>query len=186
MSSPRGSASLWFVIVAIVMVAVLSWLTVALVQLDGDEREARREAAVHERLRLALWRMDSWLSPQLARENLRPASDYVAFPAASNAWTKGFSKIGKDQVLTQSPLLGVESPLFPLHFEVRQKLGLCSPQVPVGNERDFAEANMVAPVVLDRAKERLRSLQAALPTAKLRDKILRAAEKLPLLGCNPL
>ena len=43
---------------------------------------------------------------------------------------------------------------------------------------------MVAPVVLDRAKERLRSLQAALPTAKLRDKILRAEEKLPLLGCN--
>ena len=47
MSSPRGSASLWFVIVAIVMVAVLSWLTVALVQLDGDERAARRQAAVH-------------------------------------------------------------------------------------------------------------------------------------------
>ena len=90
MSSPRGSASLWFLVVAGVMVAVLSWLTVALVQLDGDEREARREAAVHERLRLALWRMDSWLSPQLARENLRAASDYVAFPAASNAWTKGF------------------------------------------------------------------------------------------------
>jgi len=171
------------VVVAGVMVAVLSWLTVALVQLDRDERVARQEASVHERLRLALWRMDSWLSPQLARENLRPASDYAAFPAAGNAWTKGFSKIAKDQVLTQSPLLGVALPLFPIHFELRAK-GLCSPQVPVGNERDIAEASGVASSDLEKAKAQLIRLEGALSDSGLRQKVVQAEAQLPLLGCN--
>ena len=183
MSSPRGRASLWFVAVAGVMLAVLSWLTVALLQLDGDERDARRQAAVQERLRLALWRMDSWLSPQLARETLRPASDYSAFPSPGNAWTKGFNKIGKDLVLMQSPLLGAESPLFRLHFEVRSN-GIYSPQAPVGNERDFAEANGITPDVLNRAQSQLRWLQTGLPIQVLREKIGGAVAQLPLFGCN--
>lgn len=183
MSSPRGRASLWFVVVAGVMLAVLSWLTVALLQLDGDERDARRQAAVQERLRLALWRMDSWLSPQLARETLRPASDYSAFPSPGNAWTKGFNKIGKDLVLMQSPLLGAESPLFRLHFEVRSN-GIYSPQAPVGNERDFAEANGITPDVLNRAQSQLRWLQTGLPIQVLREKIGGAVAQLPLFGCN--
>jgi hypothetical protein len=111
-----------------------------LVQLDRDEVQARRQAAVHERLRLALWRMDSWLSPQLAREAMRPASDYRSFPTAPTAWTRGLLKLAPDEVVTQSPLLGVESPLFPLHFEFGAE-GLTSPQVPLGNERDVCEAN---------------------------------------------
>lgn len=183
MSSPRGRSSVWFVVVAGVMLAVLSWLTVALLQLDGDERDARRQAAVQERLRLALWRMDSWLSPQLARETLRPASDYTAFPSPGNAWTKGFSKIGKDQVLTQSPLLGSESPLFRLHFEVHNQW-IGSPQAPVGNERDFAEANGITADVLNRAQSQLRLLQAGLPIHTLREKVGGAVAQLPLLGCN--
>lgn len=183
MSSPRGRSSLWFVVVAGVMLAVLSWLTVALLQLDGDERDARREAAVQERLRLALWRMDSWLSPQLAREALRPASDYSAFPTAANAWTKGFSRIGKDQVLTQSPLLGAESPLFRLNFEVRDK-GICSPQAPMGNERDFAEANGIEADVLNRAQSQLGIVQSGLPIEELQQKVGGAVAQLPMLGCN--
>ena len=74
MSSRRTQASLWFGVVTGVMLLVLSWLTVALLQLERDEREARRDSAVQERLRLALWRMDSWMSPQLARENLQPVT----------------------------------------------------------------------------------------------------------------
>lgn len=183
MSSPRAQASLWFVGVVGVICAVLTWLTVALLQLDGDEREARRESAVQERLRLALWRMDSWMAPQLARENLRPASDYSAFPTAANAWTTGFSRIGKDQVMVQSPLLGAESPLFSLHFEVNS-FGICSPQAPVGNQRDFAEANGIAADVLDRARKQLRQIEASLPVGELRKKLDGAEAQLGMLGCN--
>jgi len=170
-TSPRGRASLWFVVVAGVMLAVLSWLTVALLDLDEGERVARRQSALHERLRLALWRMDSWLSPQLARETMRPPGDYRAFPSASNAWTQGFRKIGPDEVIVQSPLLGAESPLFVLHFEVRGDDVLRSPQAPLGNERDFAEANGIASEVLERARSQLTELQGALPCDVLRRKV---------------
>lgn len=183
MSSPRAQASLWFCAVTGVMLLVLSWLTVALLQLDGDERDARREAVVQERLRLALWRMDSWMSPQLARENLRPASDYSAFPSAANAWTRGFNKIGKDEVMVQSPLLGAESPLFPLHFEV-SAAGICSPQAPTGNERDFAEANGISADVLNRARQQLLAIEARMPVAVLREKLGGAIAQLEVMGCN--
>jgi len=183
LSSPRGSALWWFVGVTALMLAVLSWLTVALLQLDLDEREARREAARQERLRLALWRMDSWLAPQLVRESLRPASDYDAFPRTSNAWTSGFNKIEPNQVLVQSPLLGAESQLFPLHFEVTPQ-GICSPQSPTGNERDFAEANGISGEVLDRARDQLLQVQGSLPVNDLSTKLSCAILELPKLGGN--
>ncbi|HEB52652.1 MAG TPA: HAMP domain-containing histidine kinase, partial [bacterium] len=132
---------------------------------------------------LALWRMDSWLAPQLARESLRPPSDYRAYPAASNAWTRGFSKIAPNEVLVQSPLLGVESPLFPLHFEIGPD-GVRSPQAPDGNERDFAEANGISGELLDRACQQLRRIEQTLPVAEFRAKVHRALSQLPLLGCN--
>lgn len=183
MSSPRGAALWWFVVVTAVMLAVLSWLTVALLQLDLDEREARREATRQERMRLALWRMDSWLAPQLVRESLRPASDYDAFPRTSNAWTSGYNKIEPNQVLVQSPLLGAESELFPLHFEVN-KQGICSPQSPTGNERDFAEANGISGDVLNRAREQLIKVQGSLPFEDLNAKLSCAISALPNLGSN--
>lgn len=185
MTSLRGHASLWFCVVTGVMLLVLSWLTVTLLQLDGNERDARRESVVQERLRLALWRMDSWLSPQLARETLRPASDYTTFPTAANAWTKGFSRIGRDQVMVQSPLLGAESPLFRLHFEVSEA-GISSPQVPTGNQRDFAEGNGITADVLDRAKAQLAALELGLPVAALQQKLGGAIAQLPKMGCNLL
>lgn len=171
--------------VALALLAVVSWLTVVLVQLDRDEVDARRQAFVHERLRLALWRMDSWLAPVLAREGLRPASDYRAFPSAPNAWTRGFSRLGPNEVVTRSPLLGVESPLFALHFELSAN-GLTSPQVPTGNERDVAEANGVDRAVLGRATAQLQQLEPRLSWQPLVQQLGGVEAQVPLMGCNPL
>ncbi len=183
MTPRRRRAALGFAAVAGVMLAVLSWLTVALLQLDTDEREARREAAVQERLRLALWRMDSWLAPQLAYESMRPTSDYAPFPSATAAWTKGFRRIAPDEVVVQSPLLGAQSPLFRLHFEFNDS-GLCSPQAPLGNERDFAEANQIAPALLDDATARLDELRRRVTRERLEAAVGGVEARLPLLGCN--
>lgn len=175
-----------FAVVALALLAVVSWLTVVLVRLDRDEVEARRQAFVHERLRLALWRMDSWLAPMLAREGLRPANDYRAFPTAAAAWTRGFSRLQPNDVVVRSPLLGVESPLFELHFELLAD-GPTSPQVPVGNERDVAESNGVSRDVLDRAAERLRRVGPRIARQSLLQQLGGAEAQLPLLGCvNPL
>ena len=185
MSPARSRAWLGFGITAAVLLAVVSWLTVVLVQLDRDELQARRQAALHERLRLALWRMDSWLSPLLAREAMRPVGEFRAFPAAQTAWTKGYTRLGPDEVLVKSPLLGSESAVFPLHFEVGPD-GLTSPQVPTGNERDVCEANGIDNALLERAAGRLRELAGRLDRAQLEQRVVGAAAALPMMGCNPV
>lgn len=185
MTTARSRSWVGFSITAAVLVAVVSWLTFALLQLDRDEVQARRQAAMHERLRLALWRMDSWLSPQLAREAMRPAGEYRAFPSAPTAWTRGFDKLAPGEVVVQSPLLTNDSVLFPLHFEFGPD-GLTSPQVPLGNERDNCEANGMDRARLDRAAERLRAFGAGLRRDVLEARFGGAEAQLPLMGCNPV
>jgi signal transduction histidine kinase len=180
----RWRAGTWFVATALLLLGVLSWLTATLLQLDRDELQARCQAQLHEKMRLALWRMDSWLSPQFAREAMRPASDYRAFPAAAAAWTRSFSRLGPDDVVVPSPLLGYESPVFSLHFELGPNGQLGSPQVPIGNERDVAEANGVDGRVIERAKARLAALQPRLAFGSLAKRLGGAESLLPAMGCN--
>jgi signal transduction histidine kinase len=183
-SSARSRAWVGFSVTAVVLVAVVSWLTTVLLQLDRDELHSRRQAATHERLRLALWRMDSWLSPQLAREAMRPASEYRAFPSTA-AWTSSYTKIAPGAVRTQSPLLTSESTLFPLHFEVGSQ-GVTSPQVPIGNERDLCEANGIPAALLDAAAARLNAFAARLRRDELGTKLGGVESALPTMGCNPI
>src|SRR5688572_1244831 len=99
----RVRAWSWFVATALLLLGVVSWLTVTMLRLDHDEVQARRQADLQEKLRLALWRMDSWLAPQLAREAMRPGTDYRAFAPAGAAWTRGLSRLAPDEVLVSSP-----------------------------------------------------------------------------------
>jgi signal transduction histidine kinase len=126
----------WFALGAAVLLAALAWLTATTLALE-------HEAGRHEKLRLGLWRMDSWLLPQLAREAARPAAEYRAYAPLSTAWTKGYEQIRPNEVLTPSPLLTFRSELFVLHFEVDANGRITSPQVPEGNERDLAEGGGV-------------------------------------------
>ena len=54
-----------------VVLGAMGWVTVAVLRLDRSEAEARRRAAIEEDVRLALWRMDSAISPLIAEENAR-------------------------------------------------------------------------------------------------------------------
>jgi len=78
------SARWWLVFAAcgLVVFAALLWITRVVLVLERSELEARAESAYQESLRLALWRMDSWLSLFLAREAARPSADYQASAAA--------------------------------------------------------------------------------------------------------
>ena len=121
------------------VLAALAWITVTVVRLERGELQARAEAEHQEALRLALWRMDSWLAPFLAREAARPYFDYLSFYSQPQAYTKMLSRIEPGEVLTPSPLLSFESAYSRLHFQVGPDGRLTSPQVPVGNLRDIAE-----------------------------------------------
>ena len=61
---------LWavFAIAVGVVVAAMAWITSDLLAFECAQREARSDAAHQEAMRLALWRMDSWLGPAIAAD----------------------------------------------------------------------------------------------------------------------
>ncbi len=75
MKRPRA---LWavFAIAVGVVAGAMSWITNDLLAFECAQREARAEAAHQEAMRLALWRMDSWVGPAIAAEaeSVSPAS----------------------------------------------------------------------------------------------------------------
>lgn len=185
MSSLRRIAWLGFGAAAAVLLMVLAWLTVTMTRLDQDELQARRQASLHERLRLGLWRMDSYLSPLIAREASRAPTDYRAFPAAPAAWTRGFNKLAPDDVIVPSPLLKADVPVFPLHFEFGPD-GLTSPQVPRGNERDHCEGIGIDRARLDESAQRLARFGLQVGRVVLEQRLGGAETNLMACGVNPV
>ena len=123
---------------AAVMLALV-WVTVTVVRLERSEIQARTDTTYQEALRLALWRMDSWLAPQLAQEAARPYFDYQPFYSHARAYTALLSPIRPGEVLTPSPLLSFASDYFSLHFQMGPDGRLTSPQAPIGQYRVLAE-----------------------------------------------
>jgi len=135
---------------AIAVTLGLTWITVTVVRLERAELQARTDAVHQEALRLALWRLDSWLAPLLAREAARPYFDYQPFFPQQRAYTAVLDPIEPGEVLTASPLLSFESEYFSLHFQMAPDGDLTSPQSPRGEYRDLAakaylsEAQLIA------------------------------------------
>ncbi|MBM4030565.1 MAG: HAMP domain-containing histidine kinase [Planctomycetes bacterium] len=141
-----------------VLLAAVGSVTLTALQLDRAEAEARRQAALEENVRLALWRMDSALAPLIAQENARPYFAYNAFYPAERAYTKMFAEIERDEVLLPSPLLTATSEHVLLHFQFDPDGALSSPQVPTGNMRDLAETGYTTAEKVDASAARLAAL----------------------------
>ncbi|MEZ5962687.1 MAG: HAMP domain-containing sensor histidine kinase [Planctomycetota bacterium] len=118
---------------------LLAWLTTAMLRLELAEVEARAHAQHELAIGAALWQMDGWLLPLLATEAQRPPSDYRAFNPMQVAYTSLFNKLTPGEVMAPSPLLGVHSPYFLLHFQMDESGTLTSPQVPEGNALDVTQ-----------------------------------------------
>jgi signal transduction histidine kinase len=72
----------WAIVFAAGVLAVLgalSWVTAHTLRLERSERAASNEARHQELVRLVLWRMDSALTPIIAREAARPYFEYQPF-----------------------------------------------------------------------------------------------------------
>jgi len=79
-------ASRWWVVFGLCNVVValaLIWVSRVVIELERSERRARIERDEQESLRLAMWRMDSWVQLLLAREAGRPEG--VAEPLPEGA-----------------------------------------------------------------------------------------------------
>ena len=68
-----------FCIATLGVLAGMIWMTNQVLRLESSEAEAMQRAGIEENVRLALWRIDSALSPILAQESVRPNS----FPSTS-------------------------------------------------------------------------------------------------------
>jgi len=110
--------SVAFVLVAGLVFTGLGWVTYAALRVEEGQREAAAEAAVANKLRLALWRLDGRLLPALGAENARTYLEYAA-PDPNSAYGP-----------TCAPLLaGPLADWMKLHAQLDPELGWSSPQV---------------------------------------------------------
>ncbi|MBL7134727.1 MAG: sensor histidine kinase, partial [Phycisphaerae bacterium] len=145
-----------------VVLAAMAWLSLEVLRLGRVEARLDRQEAAAEKVRLALWRMDSALMPLLTRESARRWSDYAAYRRVMPYDLDHQKARTLDRLLLPSPLLGYRSPFILLHFQLEADGKLTSPQVPVGAERELAEKSDVAPEKIQAAAKQFDELKAIL------------------------
>jgi signal transduction histidine kinase len=145
-----------------VLLAAMGWVSLTTLRLDRAQAQAGQQAAVEEKVRLALWRMDSSLAPLIVEESARPPTAYSAFHAAERAYTKGGAPLKQGDVLVPSPLLTFASSNVLLHFQFWPDGALTSPQVPAGPQRELAEFGYATREQIELAAVRLARLEKVL------------------------
>jgi len=137
----RGTMKLWafFALAAVVAGGGLVWLTVVALRLEHSERLAEAQADYHDRLRRAMWRLDSRLLPELAQEASRPYSHYSPFHSPTWAYNRKWVAFDPRDVLLPSPLVQNTPDWIQVHFQIAPNGTISSPQVPVGKMRDLAK-----------------------------------------------
>ena len=142
MTSLRLRRRRWWVAYAAcaaALLAGLTWISVVVLDLEAAESRARQVADEKGRVGLALWQMDSWLAPLLAREAARPHFEYEAYYPSERAYGQLLNRLDPSEVLTRSALVTFDSEYFRLHFQIDDEGDVTSPQVLKGNYRDLAE-----------------------------------------------
>lgn len=158
----KGSRHIWVIFAAglLVVLGAMGWVTAVGLRLEEERAAARHSAAREEKVRLALWRMDSALASLYATENTRPYFAYSAFYPAGRAYTRMFSEIRPGEILIPSPLLTSEPEPILLHFQIDPTGEIRSPQAPTGNRRDLAEGEFVPAGRIETMGARLTDLSA--------------------------
>jgi signal transduction histidine kinase len=130
-----------FAVIAALVAGGLGWVTRAALRLEREQGEARAQAdqdnklrtlqRLHDqKLRLALWRLDSRIAPLLAREDARPYNHYSALYTPPIVLDSTGQRKEPPTVLEPSPLLNCDVPDWMLlHFQTAESTW-GSPQVP--------------------------------------------------------
>jgi signal transduction histidine kinase len=151
-----------FAVCALAVVEGLGWVTWQSLRLERREQEARAQARLQELVRLALWRMESEITPILAQEASRPYFQYQAFYPAERAYTRMWEEVQPGEVLVPSPLLEGGGAYTRLYFQVQPDGTVTSPQAPTGAMRQLAESKYVDPELLLVESGRLEELRSFL------------------------
>ena len=153
---------LLFAACLLVLLAAMAAVSVTTLRLDRAQMQAAQQAETEEKVRLALWRMDSLLTSIMVEESARPFSAWESFSRSEAALTKGYAPIQPGEVLTPSPLLAYSSSNVLLHFQLSPEGQLTSPQVPIGAERAPALMNGATTAAIQTAAARLNEYQSLL------------------------
>src|SRR6185295_14745703 len=86
----------------LLVLAAMGWTTLAVLRLD---EQSTQQTVREENVRLALWRMDSTLTPLLAQETAVPYFAYGAFYPAGRAYSEMFNNARNGEAMLPSPLL---------------------------------------------------------------------------------
>jgi len=165
----KRSWHIWicFVLCLAVVMAAMGWISLAAVGLDRAEAEARRQAALEENVRLALWRIDSALAPLVAQESVRPYFAYSAFLAVDRTYSQMFNDRGGGEMLIPSPLLTANWPNILVYFQFEPDGRLTSPQVPTGTNFKLAVPQHLTAEAVREAESRLAPLEQLIDRNKL-------------------
>lgn len=164
----KSGGLLAFLLIAALVVGGLGWVTAATLRLEEEQAAARAEAATHEQLRLALWQLDSYMIPELAREASRPFSHYNAIYAPTPVFTPALRPGVAGSVLEISPLLNTDLPDWMLlHFSTSAETGWWSPQVLSGSLKKRLSAVKALPTDVAGRADLLKELEKATNTDAL-------------------
>lgn len=158
-------------------VVALTWATIATIRIERDELKARAENEQAQVVRLALWRMDSWMTPRLAAEATRPYFHYLALYPSRRTYSQFMVPIAPDEALMISPLMEFTDEIIPLHVQVDAAGTITSPQAPED------DAGLVAAAAL--APERITAARQALSDARRQLSGLALVERVGLaISCQ--
>lgn len=180
-------AIIWiiFAVAAALVFAAMTAVSLTTLRLERTQAEAQRQAAFEEKVRLALWRMDSALAPLIIQESSRPYFTYAAFFPAERAYEKMFSPVAGSDALLPSPLLTQTSSNVLLHFQYGPDGVLSSPQVPAPERRALARAH-TTPEQINQAATRLAELQQLVhPNALAMACVATLSDPIPVTALVP-
>ena len=150
---------LLFTLCLSLFLGAMLWVSRRTLDMEKDRSMAEQE-------RLALWRMDAFVSSLLIRENARPPTQYQAFHSPDDLYLgKDNLSVAQGTALMPSPLLAEPPEFVHLHFELltqNNSLTCTSPQVPTGQALQLATTWYAVTPQIKTATERMAQLQAIL------------------------
>jgi signal transduction histidine kinase len=158
LTRPRHIWAAYLLILSL-LAAGFAWLSLRVVELDERERLSSAHADQEERIRLALWRMESVAMPIVAAEAARPYFTYEPYtqPVGGDASTR-----------IPSPLLRQPSEYVLLNFQIDAAGRMESPQCPPAGEWEWACSSGTTNLLnIQLSCPRLEELQSDLPADRL-------------------
>ena len=157
----RARRTWWiYAIATFVVVGALVWVSLTVMRLEASRARARSDAQQQEQVRLALWRMDSWMAPILAREAARPDYHYLPYFSRRRGFQSEVERWQPGEVLEPSPLLSAKPDFVRVYFQIDGNDAITSPQVPTGALLDAAVSGCLPSEEVPRYESRLQQVVA--------------------------